>query len=179
MSFEMKGGDLPGLKTLIERMNGANRSVLVGVPVGSADEEDGTPMAVVAAANEFGSPEHNIPERSFLRGGIERGKPKFNKINIDSLRKVLLGKMTIEQAVEKLGVMAAGEVKREFVVGTFAPNKPATITRKLRGKVSGKRLKKVLAMEPSETTSISRPLIDTGALRQSITYIVEGASNAR
>jgi hypothetical protein len=151
----MSGGDLPGLKALMKRMNGANRAVLVGVPAG-VSETNGTTMATVAAVHEFGSPEHNIPERSFLRGGIRRAAPKLNAVNIDSLRKVLLGKMTIEQAIEKLGVVAAGEVKREFVVGTFAPNKPATIARK----------------------GSSRPLIDTGSLRQAVTYVVEGAPNA-
>ena len=174
----MSGGDLPGLKALMARMNGANRSVLVGVPAESVEHkvsrgkkrtfvakasgetsiqtDKSVSMATIAAVHEFGSPEQGIPERSFLRGGIRRAAPKLNAVNIDSLRKVLLGKMTIEQAIEKLGVVAAGEVKREFVVGTFAPNKPATIARK----------------------GSSRPLIDTGNLRQAVTYIVEGASNA-
>ena len=204
----MSGGDLPGLKALMKRMNDANRAVLVGVPGESTEKgqriranreykkamttvrefaglagdaaskgqmrknlsgvrkearaladakfSKSVSLAMVAAVHEFGSPEQGIPERSFLRGGIRRAAPKLNAVNIDSLRKVLLGKMTIEQAIEKLGVVAAGEVKREFVVGTFAPNKPATIKRK----------------------GSSRPLIDTGSLRQSITYVVEGASNA-
>jgi phage gpG-like protein len=173
----MSGGNLPGLKALMARMNGANRSVLVGVPSGehtksmekitfesgktkrvtvTADKGD-VSLATIAAVHEFGSPEHNIPERSFLRGGIRRAAPKLNAVNIDSLRKVLLAKMSIEQAIEKLGMVAAGEVKREFIVGDFVPNKPATIKRK----------------------GSSRPLVDTGQLRQSITFIVEGASNAR
>jgi hypothetical protein len=209
MSSNIQGGDLPGLKALMARMNGANRYVLVGVPSGTTERGQhiranreykkamavvrefaslagdaaskgqmrknlsgvrkeartladakfagSVSLAMVAAVHEFGSPEQGIPERSFLRGGIRRATPKLNAVNIDSLRKVLLGKMTIEQAVEKLGVVAAGEVKREFVVGTFVPNKPATIARK----------------------GSSRPLIDTGSLRQAVTYVVEGASNAR
>jgi hypothetical protein len=175
----MSGGDLPGLKALMARMNSANRSVLVGVPAGvehtafkadvtfdngkkakvtvKHDAGGGTSMATIAAVHEFGSPEQGIPERSFLRGGIRRAAPKLNAVNIDSLRKVLLGKMTIEQALEKLGVVAVGEVKREFVVGSFVPLKPETIKRK----------------------GSTRPLIDTGNLRQAVTYVVEGASNAR
>lgn len=113
-------------------------------------------MAMIAAVHEFGSPEHNIPERSFLRGGIRRAMPKLKQMNAQSLKAVVLGKMTIEQAVEKLGVVAAGEVKREFTVGELAPNKPATIKRK----------------------GSSRPLIDTGQLRQSITYVLEGQQSA-
>jgi hypothetical protein len=223
------GGDLPGLKALMERMKDANRSVLVGVPAGefeegghrrsakamnsfvssrmkvagqrakaaaqrefmATDEEveegplrsiflkhrsqaiqksvetarknfngsqaaDTIPMAMIAAVHEFGSPEHGIPERSFLRGGIRRGIPKFQRLNILNLRCVLLGSKTIEQAIGQLGAVAAGEVKREFTAGTFAPNRPATIARK----------------------GSSRPLIDSGSLRQSITWVVEGEQSA-
>lgn len=165
MSVSIKGGDLPGLKSLTKRMNEANRSVLVGVPAGSKDEPDGTPVALVAAANEFGSPDHNIPERSFLRGGIRRGMSKINAANADSLRKVVSGEMTCAQALGRTGLVAAGEVKREFTAGTFVPLKPATIAARKRkfGKAS------------------SRPLIASGNLRQSITYVLEGqqSTNAR
>ena len=225
--------DLPGLRALIERMNGANRSVLVGVPAGdmeggahartdqsrkrfqstrtrvairqakerarrefmatddeidegplrsvfrrhlseavkqagaaagarasasaAAKSNDAIPLATIAAIHEFGSPDHNIPERSFLRAGIRRGMPKFRDVNFDSLRKVVLGKMPVEAAIERLGVVAVGEVKREFVVGRFKPLKPETIKRK----------------------GSSRPLIDTAQLRQSITYVVEGKQSAK
>lgn len=197
MHVEVKGGDLPGLKSLIERMNAANRRVLVGVPAGemeegnharsaqaagkrqkralktavkrlkagrsvsetlaetiaTGNEGEAIPLAMIAAVHEFGSPEHNIPERSFLRAGIRRGIPKFHQLNADSLRKVVRGEMTVEGSLEKLGVVATGEVKREFVVGKFVPLKPATIRRK----------------------GSSRPLIDSGQLRQAVTYQLDDA----
>lgn len=174
MNAHVSGGDLPGLKALMARMKDANRSVLVGVPAGAIKrarksgklkdaafifaeaKTESIPLAMIAAIHEFGAPEQGIPERSFLRGGIRRAAPKLNAVNIDSLRKVLLGNMTIDQAVEKLGVVAVGEVKREFTVGTFAPLKPATVKRK----------------------GSSRPLIDSGQLRQSITYQLEGKQSA-
>jgi hypothetical protein len=155
-------GDLPGLKALIERMNEANRSVLVGLPAGANDEPDGTPVAMVGAVNEFGDPERNIPERSWLRGGIRRGAQKINVVNRDSLRKVVLGQMTIEQALNREGVVAAGEVKREFTSGNFVPLKPATIAVRKRkfGKAS------------------TRPLVASGNLRQEVTYQLEGQQSA-
>jgi len=70
----MSGGDLPGLKALMQRMKDANRAVLVGVPAG-VSEADGTTMATVAAVHEFGSPEQGIPERSFLRGAFVARRP--------------------------------------------------------------------------------------------------------
>jgi phage gpG-like protein len=132
--------------------------VLVGVPAGEFEEspEGAVPMAMVAAVHEFGCPEKNIPERSFLRGGIRRGAPKFQRLNAANLRAIVLGGKTVAEALGQLGAVAAGEVKREFTAGTFAPNKPATIARK----------------------GSSRPLIDTGSLRQSITWQLEGSESS-
>lgn len=230
MHVEVKGGDLPGFKALVKRMEDANRSVLVGVPAGEfeggahrrgekqqvrfnstrqriaaaaakaraerefrrsslATEEElrsgpmaavmrrtakaageaakqgyttrttsgDIPMAMIAAIHEFGKPEIGIPERSFLRGGIQRGRPRFSRLNAANLRCVVLGSKSVDESLEQLGVVAAGEVKREFTAGTFEPNKPATIARK----------------------GSSRPLIDTGSLRQSITYVLEGKQSAK
>lgn len=164
MSFSVKssGGALPGLKALRQRMKDANKSVLVGVPVGAKPEEDGTPMAMIAAVHEFGSPEQNIPERSFLRGGIRRGMPKFSALNEKNLRAVVQGESTVSQAMGQLGALAAGEVKREFTTADFAPLKQSTIDARKRrfGKAS------------------SRPLIASGNLRQSITWIEAGSESA-
>jgi len=143
------GGDLPGLRRLAQQLADANREVLVGVPAGPK-EANGTTVALVAVVHEFGSPDHGIPERSFLRAGVRRAKPKLDKLNIGNLQRVLAGKQTVTGALEQLGAVAAGEVKREFEIGDFVPNSPATIARK----------------------KSSRPLIDSGQLKQSITWKV-------
>jgi hypothetical protein len=163
----IKGGEMLGLKALTRRINEANKEVWVGVPVGSGnakevtakgEERDSTtPLAVVAAANEFGvaadKEKHipGIPERSFLRGGLARGTPKFQKLNRLNLRLILLGGITIEGALKQLGNVAAGEVKREFRVGEFEPNAPSTL----------------LAKKPK-----THPLENTLQLRNSITFVL-------
>lgn len=169
VSVHITGGDLPGLKALRERMKDANKSVLVGVPAGTnakkrikhagkPDEivDTGTPLAMVAAVHEFGYPEGGIPERSFLRSGIHEGVPKFNRINEANLRAVVLGGKTVEQSLDMLGVVAAGEVQRKIRSGPFEELKQATKDRK----------------------GSSRPLIDTGQLVQSITFVREGEQSA-
>lgn len=145
------------------RMENANRSVLVGVPAG-ASEEDGTPLAMIAATHEFGDPERNIPERPVLRQGVRNGAAKFVRVNAASLRKVLRGEMSVEQAVDKLGVLAVGEVKREFTQPNppLAPLKPATID--ARKRKFGK--------------SSTRPLVASGQYRQSVTHQLEGTESA-
>jgi hypothetical protein len=141
---------MPGIRRLAKIIEEANRSVVVGVPEGKA-EADGTPLAMIAAVHEFGSPEHNIPERPFIRNGIAAGRPKFSRLNAANLQLILAGRKTVTDSLNELGVMAAGEVKRGITTLKFAPLKPATIARK----------------------GSSRPLVDTGQLRQSVTYQLE------
>lgn len=152
MNTFVHGGDMPGLKALMKRMEDPHHSVLVGVPAG-AQEEDGTSIADVAMYNEFGAPEANVPERPVLRQGARRAMKEGTSLNAAGLRAVIEGKKTLEQVVNLLGVAAVGAVKREFVSPSpaFAPNAPATKERK----------------------GSSRPLVDTGQYRQSITYTTE------
>jgi len=160
VSVHMSGGDLPGLARLRELMKNANKSVLVGVPAsaGNATDEDGNDtgisLAMVAATVHFGhtAVHPDQPERPFLTQGIEAGREKFHRLNELNLRAVILGKKTVEESLDMLGVVAAGEVQREMRHGEFAPDAPATIKRKRS----------------------SQPTIDTAQLAQSITFVREG-----
>lgn len=139
-----------GLRKLKGRVEALKRRVLVGVPAGKA-EADGTPLALVAAANEFGTA--TIPERSFLRAGIHEHMPAFVHTSAGLLRHVAEGSMSEGTALEVVGIQAAAAVKDKIIDGPFEPNAPATIARK----------------------KSDRPLVDKGALRQGITYVVEGS----
>lgn len=138
---------LQGLQTLSRRFARDQRRVLVGVPEGKA-EADGTSIASIAAIHEFGSPENGIPERSFLRGGIVDSLDKITALNIDHIRRIAGGGFTVAVALQRLGAFAAGAVQQFITQGNFTPNAPSTIARKRS----------------------SKPLIDTGSLRASITY---------
>lgn len=141
------------LRAIVKRLNGMRARVEVGVPAGPR-EKGGSSSALVASVHEFGSPARNIPQRSFLRGGIERNLPGLIALNGANLAAIGRGQMDIETALGRLGQAAAAAVKREIIEGDFAPLKAATIKRK----------------------KSSRPLVDTGQLRQSVTYdvIVKG-----
>lgn len=142
--------NLKGLGELGRRLLSLDATVLVGVPAG-ATEADGTSLALVAAANEFGVPSKNIPERSFLRAGIRRSRGWLRRLNANSLKRVFNGAMTGDAALNLLGIAAAGKIKEEIIIGDFAQNAPATI--KAKGS--------------------DKPLVDTAQLRQSITYVID------
>ncbi len=143
----LKDIDPKALDRLRQRLVGDNRVVNVGVPEGKR-EEDGTPVAMIAAVHEFGSPSQGIPERPFLRVAVQRNRQKYVRLNRINLVKILRGQATVDQALGQLGEMAKGDVQTEIRSGVFTPLKEATKKRK----------------------GSSRPLIDTGQMVQSIAW---------
>lgn len=146
----IKDTKLSGLMALSQRLKKLNKRILVGVPAGKV-EEDGTSTALVAAVNEFGSADGKIPERSFLRAGLRKNFYAITRLNVSSLREVAEGTMTAEVALARTGAVAAGGVQKYIPEGVFIPNAPSTVKKK----------------------GSDKPLIDSGHLRQSITYVVE------
>ena len=143
----LKDIDPKALDRLRQRLVGDNRVANVGVPEGKR-EEDGTPVAMIAAVHEFGSPSQGIPERPFLRVAVQRNRQKYVRLNRINLVKMLRGQATVDQALGQLGEMAKGDVQTEIRSGVFTPLKEATKKRK----------------------GSSRPLIDTGQMVQSIAW---------
>lgn len=146
-----------GLAAMKRRLRQGQGRVLVGVPAGKL-EADGTPIALVAAVNEFGSEDGRVPERSHLRAGLREGRQEFRRLNMRTLGAVARGTMSENQALGLLGQAGVRAVKLRMQRGPFVPNAPATIKAKtVNGKVG------------------DRPLFDTSQLFQTYTYVVEGA----
>ena len=133
------------------------------VAVGFPSEHDGPHLgdtgagamteAQVATANEIGTApgvKPAVPARPFMKRTMERCDAKFKAKQRELFSMIALGKMSTKIALERLGNMGASEVKRSFTVEKFAPNAAYTIAKK----------------------GSSRPLIDTGALRQGVTWAV-------
>lgn len=132
----------------LRRQVSENSGVYVGVPSGGS-YDDGTPLAVIAAANEFGT--STIPERSFLRVPLRANQEEFAKVFRAQLPLVASGELSLFQLMEQLGARAVS-VSQEAISGGIQPgNAESTLERK----------------------DSSTPLIDTGRLRQSITHVVE------
>lgn len=137
------------LENLKRRLTGKREHVVnVGFP-SSAKEPDGTSTALVAAVHEYGS-EH-VPERPFMRVAIQENLGNYKALNANSLKQLVRGSITTDKALGLLGLMASSHIKEKIKNGSFAPLKAATIKRK----------------------GSSKPLIDTGQMRQSVTYELE------
>ncbi|AUR84334.1 neck protein [Vibrio phage 1.054.O._10N.261.52.A1] len=165
-------------------------TVLIGVPKAEGNYEDGTHIATVAAAQEFGAninhpggtpygyatekdasngrvrflkkgqgyavlgetSAHNIsiPERSFLRSGVADSEKGIKKIYENMMPKVVDGSMDIDTMQKLVGELCVGNIVSKIESGIGPPNASSTVRKK----------------------GSSNTLIDSGTLRQSITYVI-------
>lgn len=128
--------------------------VYVGLPaekVGGAIYGDGMTVIQIGAIHEYGL--GNNPERSFLRTPLSDPKQGLNKFINNQFKLVLERGRDAEQALGLVGTKAVNISKGAFRskgYGVWVDIKPETKRRK----------------------GSSQTLIDTGTLRNSITYIV-------
>lgn len=148
-----------GLNRIIRTLNKDLDGVVVKVGVQAKDKavrrgkggsirNTDQPLAVIAAIHEFGR--GDMPQRSFLRSAYDENLPMIDKMIQRVANGAVFGLGT-NAALNQLGNVVQGMVQRKIVDGPFVPNSPATIKRK----------------------KSSKPLIDTGHLRQSIRYVIE------
>lgn len=148
-----------GLNRIIRTLNKDLDGVVVKVGVQAKDKavqrgkggsirSTDQPLAVIAAVHEFGLA--GMPQRSFLRSAYDENLPVIDKMIQRVANGAVFGFGT-NAALNQLGNVVQGMVQRKIVDGPFKPNAPSTIKRKRS----------------------SKPLIDTGHLRQSIRYVIE------
>lgn len=123
----------------------------------SAKYPDGTPIAYVAAIQEFG---HGpIPPRPFMRPAEQQNAAKWQKGIAAGVKAALNGSITIEHALEQVGMVAAGDVRKAIKAVTAPPLADSTISarqRRLKGKKSAS----------------TKPLVDSGQMIQAVTSAV-------
>lgn len=135
----------------------AAKRVLVGIPSEKAPRR-GDPInnATLGYIHENGSPARNIPARPFLIPGVEEAAPKA----IEAMKKFAAQGLTDPAAVDK-GLNAAGLIAQAFVKN------------RIRNGVGFAQLsEKTLAKRKAQGKSGTKPLIRTGQLLNSITYVL-------
>lgn len=123
----------------------------------TAKYPDGTPIAHVAAIQEFGY--GPIPPRPFMRPAELQNKNKWQRGIAAGVKAALNGAITIENALEQVGMVAAGDVRKAIRAVTAPPLAESTI----RARQSRKKTKK---------SASTKPLVDTGQMLQAVTSAV-------
>lgn len=133
--------------------------------------EDGTPVAYVAAIQEYGSPANGVPPRPFIRPTIEQSKGEWVDEMGKGVRAVIRGRVTSEQMLEVVGLRVASDIQARIEAGPHLPLSPITLMlrkwaregRVITGKTVGEAAAAVAAGE-SDGGVNSDPLRDTGLL---------------
>lgn len=108
-------------------------------------------MVTIGAVHEFGSPNRNIPVRSYMRTTFDDNIRQVNNLKRRLYDSVVRGRLTTKQALAILGEFVTTKIKKKITDLKFPPLK-----------------------NPSEKRTgggIANPLVDTGQLRASITHI--------
>ena len=128
----------------------------------SARYEDGTPVALVAAANEFGSPKNNVPARPFMRNAVDQNETKWAAIAESGAKNVILGNGSISDTMETIGLVAVGDIKKAIADLHSPPLAASTVRARERKKAAG---------QPVGNTT--KPLIESQTMISTVTHVVE------
>lgn len=138
-----------GLRRFLRELETArNVEVVIGIQEGSTNSATNATIAEYGMANEFGT--QNIPERSFMRTAFDETRPKIVQQIDRQYGRVQAGEITMRTALGLIGEYHQRDIVRKIDTNIPPPNAPETIARK----------------------GSSHTLIDTGAMRSSIRYIM-------
>lgn len=151
----------PGLLQKLKQVFTGPKSVKVGLPSGEA----GGDIIKIGIYNHFGTKGSGkgfvrngvwgfggpIPERPFIANAMRDNRNKYRDGMQTAARAILAGEYDMRTALNRLGIMAQGDIQQEIQSLSTPPNSPVTVA--IKGS--------------------SNPLVDTGRLGQSITWIVD------
>lgn len=140
-------GNLRGHIHKIETALQGPKAVKVGLPAGKADAD----LVSIAVWNHYGT-SRGIPPRPFITVAMFKGRGEI-RMNLRKIAyQVTVNGKPMTPELQKLGAFGAGKIQDQISSNMPPPNAPSTIAQK----------------------GSSGTLIDTGRLRQSITWALDG-----
>lgn len=122
--------------------------VRVGFQAGDAADESGVDIANIAMFNEVGT--SRAPSRPFLRMSVDENTEKITKMCQAQVKRLAKG-ASAQEILQTLGTFQKGLIQEKIGSGSFTPNAASTIRRK----------------------GSDHPLIDTGRMRQSVSFVIK------
>ena len=142
-----------GLKGFLERFRDIGKpKVYIGVPASknSIHKDSKINMATLLALHVYGVPTRGIPQRDPLRPPLIANAQRYTDLLAIGLKNALSDGTDPKIVYEKIGIVATNDVKDYFITGNF----------------------KALSEKTIKAKGSSKPLLDTGELRNSISYEV-------
>jgi hypothetical protein len=142
-----RGGGVDLLKKSLK-----DGGIKVGILLGTGTHPNSPDVLIseIAWWNEYGTSDGRIPARPFLRVAMRANKAKYLALEKKLIRAILSGQMTTDAAIGVLGLQAQTDVQDQITATKDPPNAPSTLAKK---------------------APKTHPLIDSGQLRQHISWI--------
>lgn len=126
------------------------------------DDKDETPVAFVAAQNEYGNPAKRIPARPFMRPTVIEKRTEWQGVIDRMANRILEGKASSDDALTVIGEKAAADI-REKITDIWEPElSPVTI----KNRLSRYR-------NQNKVGNLYKPLVDTGHMLATLTSRVQ------
>ena len=167
----------PGAAKLEAMIAGLKNAQMKVGWVDQAKYEDGTPVAYAAAISEFGSPEQSIPPRPTMRPTVTRDEKMWKSLTAKALK----ADPDSVKALELLGEVAAGGIRKSISAVTAPPLSPVTLRLrflrnrgdKITGKTVGEAHQYAYAKDADLGGVSTKPLVDSGLMIASVGSVVE------
>lgn len=137
----------------------------VGIPAGKT-YPDGTSIGYIAAIQEYGAPEVNIPPRPFMRLTRAAKSREWAKDMAEGAEAVVQRRLSLDGMLDAVGQVAAADIVVTIANRVPPPLKPATVD----ARIARARKTNPNFGAKSLPVTISQPLNDTGALVAHVSY---------
>lgn len=138
----------------------ANKQLKVGF-IDGATYPDGTPVAMVAATNEYGNPANNQPPRPFFRKTIWAHKHEWE----EKIQNGIKSGESLDVILSSVGELAAGQIVESIAQLMDPPISDATI-----------KARRTRKNRPNQSI---KPLVDRGLMNHAITHEVSDIESSQ
>ena len=141
--------DAGALARIVENVRSMGLNKLeVGLPSGGAHSGTDLSMHELGMVHEYGSPTRGIPARPFIQPSIKDNTDKYKKLMRKQAGLLLFRRTSLNNALSLVGEVAKADIQKYMLSANFKPLAASTI----------------------EAKGSSKPLIDSGQMRNAITY---------
>lgn len=148
-----------------------SKAVKIGwFPSARYDNDENTPVAEVAAQNEFGNPNKNIPARPFIRPAIARDSKNWASIGSRGMKALLANKTTVNAILTNIGERAVQDIQYSISQVYSPALSPVTIEARLARRNHRGKLNR------TQARTITKPLIDTSHMRDTVSFELSSES---
>lgn len=130
-----------------------SKQVKVGF-IDGATYPDGTPVAMVAAGNEWGIPDNNQPPRPFFRNAISEHEKEWS----EAVARGIEAGYPVDQVLELVGAKIQGDVQESIATLIDPPLSPTTL-----------HIRRTRKDRPTDST---KPLVDSKVMIGDVNYEV-------